>query len=199
MAGTRGVSSVVGTVLLVAIVIVLTASIGAFYVTLVDETTDTTGRPIPASDNLLTNPSFADGLVGWDEKEWYEGDVEPGAGHQGGDALRLPPDSYRAQNVTAVIDSGGDYRVCGWSRLVDESTPAEAWIGVQFYDEPGEYAESSITEKYYWRVSWTDYREQCVYFSAPEEFGEAHLLVSTDGGHVDADDLSLVETRYITE
>lgn len=213
MRNDRGVSPVVGTVLMVAIVVVLAATISVQLVGVVEETKDTNERPIQISDNLLSNGDFEEGAVNaW---QAYSGDVDsyaslagrslitrtdPYAGSYGLelDGAGSDPDFVK-QDTTKRMRTGSIYRLCARSKATDNSS---FYVGVQYYDSVPT-AGATIVEKAQYEVTWTSYEERCVLtdFDSDQSVAAAEVWVYDDAGTgtVYVDDVSLVEVKYLAD
>lgn len=213
MRNDRGVSSVIATVLMVAIVVVLAATISFQLVGLAEETKDTNERPIPISDNLLSNGDFEDGAVNsWQAYDGGAGSystlagrslitqTDPYAGSYGLelDGAGSDPDFVR-QDTTKRMRTGGIYRLCAQTKA---SPGSSFYVGVQYYDSVPT-AGATIIEKAQYEVTWTSYRERCVLtdFEADQSVAAAEAWVYDNGsaGTVYVDDVSLVKVEYLAD
>ncbi len=195
----RGVTPVVGTVLLVALVVVIAATVGAVALGFSDDLRELTA-PMTYGENLIENPDFADGNASW---RFADGKIAEGEGVDGSNAVQLNStevdedgdidNDYVEQNLDAVLLPDAEYRLCAQSRL-NMSGDGQAWIGVQHADG-GPENHLAI-----WEVTWTDYRNQCEYFKADRELEDITVWVYTEGEvSVFADDFVLQRTQFLTD
>jgi len=196
----RSVSPVVGTVFMVAIVVVIAATVGVSMFGFSDDLRDLTA-PMTYGENLIENPGFEDGAAHWrnDLKanggELVVDKIAPNEGIDGSNALQVDGDEgYAGQELDAVLLPDAEYRLCAQSRLESEDS-GRAWIGVQ-HDTGGEDIQLVS-----WEVTWDEYRNQCEYFKADRELEDITVWVYTDGGDasVFTDDFVLQRTQYLTD
>jgi len=201
----RSVSPVVGTIFMVAIVVIVAATVGVSMLGFSDDLRDLTA-PMTYGDNLIENPGFED-----DNAHWEDGGgnlisnnkiVEKGI--DGSNAVQLSStnevdedgdidNDYVEQNLDAVLLPDAEYRLCAQSRL-NMPSDGQAWIGVQHADG-GPENHLAI-----WEVTWTDYRNQCEYFKADRELENITVWVYTEGEvSVLADDFVLQRTQFLTD
>ncbi|WP_253737766.1 type IV pilin [Halohasta salina] len=206
MSADRAVSPVIGTVVMVGVVVLLAAVVSVSFLGIVTEAKDTNERPIPVSDNLLSNGDFETGTP----ESWINGSLErpdpriitTDDPSQGNYALRMDgTDDYVAQNVTKPIKSGRIYRLCADSKTTTQDT--DVYIGVQYYDSES-FNEDTTIEKAFYTVDSTSYREQCVLTELPDRDVVGAQVWIYDGdtgssGTVFVDDISLVEVRYLAD
>jgi flagellin-like protein len=201
----RAVSPVIATILMTALVVILASTIGFQLMGLVEEAKDTNERPIPVSDNLLSNGDFEDGAVNeW--QAWDGGSYATLAGRSlitqtdpssGSYALEMDgsPDFVK-QDTTKRMDAGRIYRLCAVSKV--SSTAASFYVGVQYYDSGG-----TIIEKAQYEIAWTSYREQCVLTDfgpdQPVESADVWVYYDSGSGTAYVDDISLVEVKYLAD
>lgn len=201
----RGVSPVIATVLMLALVVVLATSLAVTFNDVVTEAKDTNERPIPVSDNYLSNADFEDGTVGaWEDgldSSLPAGVVVRDNASSGQYALRMDssPD-FVGQDVTDTLRPGRIYRLCAHSKVADlDST---YYVGVQYYDGP-DPATDSIIEKATYKIEWTEYEERCVLtdFTTDQPVESAEVWVFYENGTDPAyvDELSLREVRYFAD
>lgn len=199
----RAVSPVIATVLLVALVVILAATVGFQLIGLVEQAKDTNERPVPVSGNLLANGDFERGPVGaW---QVYDGGWVSLAGqslitqtdpYSGSLALETDGSpSFINQSLTDRVEPGKLYRLCAQSKI---STPgASFYVGVQYYD-----ADKNIVEKAEYEIEWTTYQRQCVLTDLDSEKAvvSADVYVyGTGGGTAYVDEVSLKEVRYLAD
>jgi len=187
----RSVSPVVGTIFMVAIVVVVAATVGVSMLGFSDDLRDLTA-PMTYGDNLIQNPGFEDGDAEWN---FAENKIVDGEGIDGSNAVQLQGnDTYVDQQLDAVLLPDAEYRLCAQSRLVSENS-GEAYIGVQ-HDTGGDDIQLAV-----WEVEWMDYRNQCEYFKADRELEDITVWVYTAGDDADvyADDFILQRTRFLTD
>ena len=207
MSTDRGVSPVIGLILMVAVVVVLAAVVGSSLIGVVNEAKDTNERPIPVSDNLLSNGNFESGSTG----EWQDGSdndlpeggpiktEEPYAGKY---ALKMDgSENFIGQDLTQTIKPGRIYRMCAHSKATDPDS--NVFIGVQYYDDEDPVG-ATILEKATYEVEWTSYREKCVLTDLSRDSTKsAEVWVYYDpgsgSGTVYVDDVSLVEVKYLAD
>lgn len=202
----RGVSPVVGLVLMVAVVVVLAAVVGSSFLNVVNEAKDTNERPIPVSDNLLSNGKFESGSTG----AWQDGfDVDlPDGGpirteepYEGKYALKMDgTDNFIGQDVTRSIEPNRIYRMCAYSKATDPES--NVFIGVQYYDAEDPIG-ATILEKATYEVEWTSYRQKCVLTDLSGESAKSAEVWAyydpSGSGTVYVDDVSLVEVKYLAD
>jgi len=200
MSESRGASPVVGTVVLVAVVVIVGVSLTVPFLGIVQDGIDTNEKPVPVTDNLLSDPGFEDEDGSWDH--WGPGSVVAEQPNYGAAALKVPAgsnDAYHAQNVTKKMRAGSTYRLCAWSKRTDPD--GETWVGVQFYETED---KNEIIEKQTWRVEWNSYREECVLAETPNETSvhtaEVWVYRPADTeGVAYVDDVSLVRMAYLAD
>lgn len=207
MGDERAVSPVIGVILMVAVVIILAGVVGVSLLSFVEEAQDTNEKPIPVSDNLLTNGDFEDGAV----NAWQAWDTDVGAyaslagrslitqtdPYAGTYGLEMDGDpNYIKQETTQRIAPGRIYRLCAQSRV--SSTAASFYVGVQYYN-----SEGTIVEKAQYEIEWTAYQEECVLtdFTSNQRVSSADVWIYYDSGSGTAylDDVSLVQVRYLAD
>ena len=190
----RSVSPVVGTISVVAIVVVIAATVGVSILGFGDDLRDLTA-PMTYGDNLIENPGFEDGDANWNfvGEDWNDVEIAEGEGVDGSNAVRLQSDDdYVDQELDAVLLPDAEYQLCAQSRL--KTQEGKAWIGVQ-RDTGGEDIHLAS-----WEVTWTDYRNNCEYIETDREFKNITVWVYTEGDvSVLADDLVLQRTRFLTD
>jgi hypothetical protein len=195
----RGVSSTLGTVFLVAVVVIVSATVAVQMGDVVQEARDTNEKPVPVTDNLLENPSFADGDEGWTVAT--EGTVMDGVGRRDTAGLKFAPPIgdglYRGQNVTDALVAGETYRLCAYARTTNPD--ANSYVGVQFYNASGD-----IIAKATWRVRSSSFSERCRYTTTPNETSIQRAEVwgylgPGPNGELVVDDYELVRTTYLAD
>ena len=201
----RAVSPAIATILMVAIVVILAATIGFQLTGLVEEAKDTNKKPIPISDNLLSNGDFEDGAVNaW--QAWDSGTYSSLAGrsvitktdlYSGLYGLEMDSNpSFVKQDTTKRMGSGNIYRLCATSKV--STTASSFYVGVQYYD-----SGNNIIEKAQYEIQWTSYQEKCVLtdFKSTQSVASADVWVYYDSGSGTAyvDDVSLVEVKYLAD
>lgn len=194
----RGVTSVVSTVLFVAVVVVIGSTVGVFALGFAE---DLQGLTAPATygENLIENPGFEDGNANWEDGAGNlinAGKIVESEGVDGSNAVRLEStgdgSDYVEQNLDSVLLPDAEYRLCARSRL-NTGAGGQAWIGVQHADG-GPENHLAI-----WEVTWTGYRDECAYFKAYSERENIVVWVYTYGDvSVSADDFVLQRTRFLT-
>jgi len=191
----RGVSPVIATILMVALTVVIATSVGVAALGLSDDLQDLTA-PMTYGDNLIENPGFENGDASWEfvDEDWNTVEIADGEGVDGSNAIRLQSDDdYTAQNLDAVLLPDAEYRLCAQSRL-DFEGGGQAWIGVQHATGSGDIQLAT------WEVTWTNYRNNCVYFKADRELEDITVWVYTSGDvSVLADDFVLQRTKFLTD
>lgn len=209
MSSQRAVSPVIGTILMVAIVVVLAATIGVVFLDIAEDGMSPNEQAIPVSDEFLLNGGFEDGhLDPWRGYGIASGEyvttTEPYRGRYalevGDDRHDEESEIYVAQETTRMNERG-TYRLCAHSTATDSDSGV--WIGVQYYDDE-DFDSAEIIEKATYEVTWTDYREECVITELPdEEVQGAEVWVyyeaDTGSGTVHVDDVSLRQVRYFVE
>ena len=191
----RGVSPVIGTILMVAIVVVIAATIGVTMLGFSDSTRDLTA-PVTYGDNLIENPAFEEGDANWQfvGESWNGVRIANGDGVGGSDAIRLQNDTdYVGQDLDSVLLSDAEYRLCAQSRL-ESQNGGRAWIGVQHDTGAGDIHLTS------WEVTQTEYQNTCNYFETDREFDNISVWAYTEGDvSVLADEFVLQRTQFLTE
>lgn len=190
----RGASPVIGTILMVAVVVVAAATIGVTMLGFSDDLQDLTA-PMTTGPNLVENPGFEDGDAGWKYvgAEWNSAEIAEGSGVDGSNALRLQEDGYVDQELDAVLLPNAEYQLCAQTHL-ETASGGQAWVGVQ-RDTGGEDIQLAS-----WEVTSSDYRNQCEYIRADREFKNITVWVYTEGDvSVLADDFVLQRTRFLTD
>lgn len=199
MTDDRAVSSTLGTVFLVAVVVIVSATVAVQLGDVVQEARDTNEKPVPVTGNLLTNPSFADGEAGW--TAYSEGSVVDGVGRRDTAGLEFTPPIgdglYRGQPVTDDLVAGETYRLCAYARTTNPD--ANGYVGVQFYNASG-----GIIAKATWRVRSTSFSERCRYATTPNETSVQRAEVwgylgPGPNGDLVVDDFELVRTTYLAD
>lgn len=197
---------VIGVVLMVSVAVLLGSVVFVAANGLVVDAIDTNEKPVPVSQNLLWNGDFEHGENGRWESGVDAGTLEADAAivatnvHDGSYALEMDEGAtFTGQNVTRQISEGSTYRVCAWSKV--EATGSDAYVGVQYYDDDGD-----IIEKETWKVTWTEYQENCVLTEIGPDEGAVEAEVwafrGTTGSGTPAlyvDDVSLVKMRYFAD
>lgn len=198
----RAVTPVIGTVLLIAVVVVIAAASVVTFSGLVEEAKDTNEKPIPVSENLLANSGFESGTDEWNLFDTAT--VGPAAPSDGSNALEVPGEAYAAQSVTEDVRPGYNFRLCAQSKLTVPS--GEAYVGVQFYDNPDPYAPgATIVKKETWEIEWSSYRETCVYteFENTTAIQSAEVWVfrasGANTGTAYVDEVSFRRVRYLAD
>lgn len=207
MSSDRAVSPVVATILMVAIVVVLSATVALTLTDVVEDAKDTNERPIPVSDNLLANGGFESGYAGaWEDG--YNADLAPGDGvivqhdpASGSHALQLDGSpNFVGQDVSDRIEPGKIYRMCARSKVTDPG--GSVYLGVQYYDVENPSGATPI-EKAQYEVEWTSYREQCVLTDLnpelPVKSAEVYAYWGSGPGTLYVDDVSLVRVKYLAD
>ena len=195
----RGVSPVIGTVLMVAIVVVIGVAVGVTAIGYSDDLRDLTA-PVTYGDNLIQNPDFEGGNDSWEDGSGNiisADKIVGGGGIDGSNAVRLQSDGgsqeYVEKNLDTVLRPDAEYRLCAESRL-DEQSGGQAWIGVQHADG-GPENHLAI-----WEVTWREYRGRCEYFKADAELKNITVWVYTEGDEsVLADEFVLQRTQFLTD
>jgi len=186
----RSVSPVVGTIFIVAVIVVLAATVGATMLGYGDDLRDLTA-PMTYGENLIENPGFEDGDANWNLT--WGGSIADGDGVDGSNALLVNGSEYVDQELDAVLLPDAEYQLCIETRLKSEDD-GEAWVGVQ-RDTGGENIHLTS-----WEVTWDDYRNQCKYIKTNREYKNISVWVWTDGEReVLADDFVLQRTRFLTD
>ncbi|WP_135855154.1 type IV pilin [Halorussus salinus] len=202
MSSDRAVSPVLGTTLMVSLVVVLAAVVGVSFFDVVEEAKDTNEKPIPVSDNLLSNGGFEDGAT----NKWQDGydkplagrsvitQTDPYSGSYGLEMDNTPP--FVGQDTTKNMEAGKIYRMCAVSKVSNPSS--SFWVGVQYYDSGG-----NILEKATYEIKWTTFEEKCVLtdFTENQAAASAEVWVYYDSGSATAyvDDISLKEVQYLAD
>ncbi|TKX50295.1 hypothetical protein EXE49_06760 [Halorubrum sp. ASP121] len=195
----RGASPVIGTILMVAIVVVIGVAVGMTAMGYSDDLRDLTA-PVTYGDNLIQNPGFERGNNSWEDgtgNTTSAAKIVEGGGIDGSNAVRLQSVSgqqdYVEQNLDTVLRPDAEYRLCAKSRL-DEQSGGRAWVGVQHADG-GPKNHLAI-----WEVTWGEYRGQCEYFKADAELKNITVWVYTEGDEsVLADEFVLQRTQFLTD
>lgn len=194
----RGVTSVVSTVLLVAVVVIIGSTVGVFALGFAE---DLQGLTAPATygENLIENPGFENGNANWEDgagNPINAGKIVGAGGVDGSNAVRLESTAdgsdYVEQKLDSVLLPDAEYRLCARSRL-NTQAGGQAWIGVQHADGGPE------NHLAVWEVTWTGYRDECEYFKAYSELENIVVWGYTYGDvSVSADDFVLQRTRFLT-
>lgn len=210
MSSQRAVSPVIGTILMVAIVVVLGAVMGVVFLDVADSGMSPNEQAIPVSDEFLLNGGFEDGDLGPWRGYGVAGDeyVTTNEPHGGRYALEVGEDRidggasdiYVAQETTRMNERG-TYRLCAYSTATDADSGV--WIGIQYYDGE-DFNSAEIIEKASYEVTWTDYREECVITEMPDEDVQGaevwvYYADGTGNGTVHVDDVSLRQIRYFVD
>jgi flagellin-like protein len=202
MVSDRAVSSVIATILMVAIVVLLASTISFQLMGVVEDAKDTNEKPIPVSDNLLSNGDFEQGAV----DQWQDGYDQTLAGrsvitrdnpYSGTYGLEMTSSpGFVGQNTTTQMEAGRIYRMCAKSKV--STTTSSFYVGVQYYN-----SEGKIIEKATYEIDWTSYREKCVLtdFTSRQSVESAEVWVYYDSGSGTAyvDDVSLTEVKYLAD
>jgi len=187
----RSVSPVIGTIFMVAVIVVIAATVGASMLGYSDNLQDLTA-PMTYGDNLIENPSFEEGDANWNLT--WGGTIVDGDGVDGSSAVRLEGDEdYLDQELDAVLLPDAEYQLCVQTRL-DSEDDGQAWVGVQ-HDTGGENIHLAS-----WEVTWDDYRNQCEYIKTNREYKNISVWVYMEGDTaVLSDDFVLQRTRFLTD
>lgn len=200
----RSVSPVVGTILMIAVVVVIAATVGVTMLGFSDDLRDLTA-PMTYGDNLVENPGFEDGNANWEDGEGNlisADKIVGGEGTDGSKAIQLSSnegsEDYAGQNLDAVLLPDAEYRLCAQSRLDSaDSENAGGFIGVQHEENGTAGPETHLTT---WEVTSESYRNQCQYFKADRKLENITVWVYVeDGASISADDFVLQRTRFLTD
>lgn len=197
----RGVTPVIGNILMVALVVVIAAVLSVMVLAIAEDLEDTSA-PVTYGDNLIENPDFEQGGTHWkeyddDEADWVtvsDEKIVDGDGVGGSKALQLESDEYVEQNLDAVLLPEAEYRLCADSRL-DSQDGGQAWIGVQ-HATGG--PENHLTV---WEVTWDNYHTQCEYFETDSQLENITVWVYTsdESVTVTTDDFVLQRTQFLAD
>lgn len=199
VADERSVTPVIGGILVVAVVVVLAAVVGASFFGFADELDELTGE-MTYGDNLVDNADFENGNTAWVEYDggWVpikESRIVPGDGVDGSNGVRLDRDEYIEQDLDTVLLPDAEYRICISFRL-ESASGGRAWVGIQHSDGgPGNHLAI-------WEVTDSDYQRECGYFQADRELDDitAWAYTNDDGPvSITVDDYLLQRTRYLTD
>lgn len=204
MADKRGVSPIIGVIMMVAITVMLASVIFVATGGIASRTQETNEQPLPVGDDQLVggdmeNPGTVLWNNGWSNDLQDDAEISTDNPHWGAYALKMSGDSdFTAQEVTDTVEVGSAYQLCAWSMVTDPD--ADAWVGIQFYDADGNIIPSL---KKTHQVTWASYEKHCVVTEPVPESGwvSADVWVyrtPSTPGTVYVDDVSLVEVRYFT-